>query len=42
MTLQEAIQLLRGQEGTAVSVSVVKAGMAGSVTLSVMRRLVRG
>jgi hypothetical protein len=42
MTLQEAIQLLRGPEGTPVTVSVVKAGTAGTVTLSVMRRLVRG
>jgi C-terminal processing protease CtpA/Prc len=42
MTLGEAIQLLRGPEGTTVTLSVVKAGSAQAVNVIVTRRLIRG
>jgi hypothetical protein len=42
MTLADAIPLLRGPEGTIVTLVVVKAGDARALTLTVPRRLVRG
>lgn len=41
MSLGEAVQLLRGPEGTSVTLSVVKASGAGPLTVSVARRIVR-
>jgi hypothetical protein len=41
MTLSEAVQLLRGPEGTLVTLSVIKAGSAQPVTIGVPRRLIR-
>jgi 5-hydroxyisourate hydrolase-like protein (transthyretin family) len=42
MTLGEAIQLLRGPEGTSVTLSVIKAGAAQAIEVVVQRRLIRG
>ena len=42
MTLGEAIQLLRGPEGTSVTLSVIKAGGAQAIDVVVQRRLIRG
>ena len=44
LTLGEAVPLLRGPEGTVVTLSVVKGGDArrATVTLAVLRKLVRG
>jgi hypothetical protein len=41
MTLGEAVQLLRGPEGTLVTLSVIKAGSAQPMTIAVPRRLIR-
>jgi C-terminal processing protease CtpA/Prc len=41
MSLGEAVQLLRGPEGTSVTLSVVKASGGRPLTVSVPRRLVR-
>jgi hypothetical protein len=41
MTLGEAIPLLRGPEGTVVTLSVVKAGAGSAIVVAVPRRLVR-
>ncbi|HEX4382755.1 MAG TPA: carboxypeptidase regulatory-like domain-containing protein [Myxococcales bacterium] len=42
LTLGEAIQLLRGPEGTTVTLSVIKSGTAQTINVAVTRRLIRG